>query len=112
MPNIDLVQVVFLFAILLISLSVHEAAHAWSADRLGDSTARLSGRVSVNPLVHVDPLGTIATGLLFAVLEAGAGGLQREAGVPAVLVYLIEAVIIIVVLLSDAIARRRGDGRF
>lgn len=68
--------------------------------------------IAVALLARLDPLGTIATGLLFAVLEAGAGGLQREAGVPAVLVYLIEAVIIIVVLLSDAIARRRGDGRF
>ncbi|HSE66313.1 MAG TPA: ABC transporter permease [Gemmatimonadales bacterium] len=68
--------------------------------------------IAVALLARLDPLGTIATGLLFAALEAGAGGLQREAGVPAVLVYLIEAVIIIVVLLSDAIARRRRDGRF
>ena len=68
--------------------------------------------IAVALLARLDPLGTIATGLLFAALEAGAGGLQREAGVPAVLVYLIEAVIIIVVLLSDAFARRRSDGRF
>jgi ABC-type uncharacterized transport system permease subunit len=68
--------------------------------------------IAVALLARLDPLGTIATGLLFAALEAGAGGLQREAGVPAVLVYLIEAVIIIVVLLSDTIARRRSDGRF
>jgi len=38
---------------------VHEAAHAWSADRLGDSTARMLGRLSLNPAVHVDPIGTI-----------------------------------------------------
>ena len=68
--------------------------------------------IAVALLARLDPLGTIATGLLFGALEAGAGGLQREAGVPAVLVYLIEAVIIIVVLLSDAFARRRSDGRF
>ncbi len=68
--------------------------------------------IAVALLARLNPLGTIATGLLFAALEAGAGGLQREAGVPAVLVYLIEAVIIIVVLLSDAFARRRSDGRF
>ena len=68
--------------------------------------------IAVALLARLDPLGTIATGLLFAALEAGAGGLQREAGVPAVLVYLIEAVIIIVVLLSDTIARRRSHGRF
>src|SRR5262245_14538147 len=45
--------------VLVLSLSVHEAAHAWSADRLGDPTARLLGRVSFNPAVHVDPIGTI-----------------------------------------------------
>jgi Zn-dependent protease len=38
---------------------VHEAAHAWSASRLGDPTARHLGRVSLNPIVHVDPVGTL-----------------------------------------------------
>jgi Zn-dependent protease len=38
---------------------VHEAAHAWSADRLGDDTARRLGRLSLNPVVHIDPIGTI-----------------------------------------------------
>ncbi len=59
MPNIDFTQVFIVFAILLLSLTIHEAAHAWSADRLGDSTARRLGRVSFNPMVHVDPIGTI-----------------------------------------------------
>jgi Zn-dependent protease len=40
-------------------LSVHEAAHAWAADRLGDPTARYLGRLSLNPAVHVDPIGTL-----------------------------------------------------
>jgi Zn-dependent protease len=40
-------------------LSVHEAAHAWSADRLGDPTARQLGRLSLNPAVHIDPIGTL-----------------------------------------------------
>ena len=44
---------------MLISLTIHEAAHAWTAERLGDSTARLLGRVSLNPIVHIDPIGTI-----------------------------------------------------
>jgi Zn-dependent protease len=48
----------------LFSLTVHEAAHAWSADRLGDGTARSLGRISFNPLVHVDPIGTILFPLL------------------------------------------------
>jgi Zn-dependent protease len=48
------------------SLTVHEWAHAWSADRLGDPTARLLGRVSFNPIVHIDPIGTIVLPLLAA----------------------------------------------
>ena len=59
MPNIDFAQVLVVFAVLLLSLTFHEAAHAWTADRLGDSTARLLGRVSLNPAVHVDPIGTL-----------------------------------------------------
>ena len=47
------------FLVLVFSLTVHEAAHALTADRLGDPTARLLGRVSLNPAVHVDPIGTI-----------------------------------------------------
>ena len=43
---------------------MHEAAHAWSADKLGDPTARLLGRVSLNPAVHIDPIGTIVFPLL------------------------------------------------
>ena len=43
---------------MIVALTIHEAAHAWTADRLGDPTARLLGRVSLNPLVHIDPIGT------------------------------------------------------
>lgn len=49
---------------MLASLTVHEWAHAWTADRLGDPTARLLGRVSFNPVVHIDPIGTIVLPLL------------------------------------------------
>jgi Zn-dependent protease len=52
------------FLILLASLSVHEAAHAWTADRLGDPTARLLGRISLNPLAHIDWIGTVLFPLL------------------------------------------------
>ena len=64
MPDIDFAQVFIVFLVLLFSLTLHEAAHAWSADRLGDATARSLGRVSLNPAVHVDPIGTIAFPLI------------------------------------------------
>src|SRR3712207_2268072 len=56
-------RVVWLVPVLL-SLGVHEWAHAWSAWRLGDDTARLQGRLSLNPLVHMDPVGTLLLPLL------------------------------------------------
>lgn len=52
------------YVVLLFSLSVHESAHAWMAHRLGDDTALLEGRVSLNPLVHMDPIGTFLFPLL------------------------------------------------
>jgi Zn-dependent protease len=50
---------VFEFVLLIFSLSVHECAHAWVASLLGDQTARLQGRVTLNPMYHVDPVGTL-----------------------------------------------------
>lgn len=50
---------VFEFVLLIFSLSVHECAHAWTASRLGDQTARLEGRVTLNPMYHIDPIGTL-----------------------------------------------------
>jgi Zn-dependent protease len=58
------------FIVLLFSLTVHEMAHAWTADRFGDPTARLLGRVSLNPLVHADPIGTILFPLIAMVSHA------------------------------------------
>jgi Zn-dependent protease len=52
------------FIVLLFSLTIHELSHAWTADRLGDPTARLLGRISLNPLVHADLLGTILLPLI------------------------------------------------
>jgi Zn-dependent protease len=64
LPGIDVPQLFIAFSVLLLSLTVHEAAHAWTADTLGDSTARRLGRVSLNPFVHADPIGTFLFPLL------------------------------------------------
>jgi Zn-dependent protease len=61
---IDFLPLLSGLAVLLCSLTVHEAAHAWAADRLGDSTARLLGRLSLNPAVHIDPIGTVVFPLI------------------------------------------------
>lgn len=50
---------VFEFVVLIFSLSVHECAHAWTASWFGDQTARLEGRVTLNPMYHIDPIGTL-----------------------------------------------------
>jgi len=62
--DINVAQIFIAFVVLLFSLTVHEMAHAWTADRLGDPTARLLGRVSLNPMVHADLIGTIVFPLL------------------------------------------------
>lgn len=59
------------FAHLLLSLSFHESAHAWTAWRLGDPTARYQGRITLNPLPHIDPIGTI----LLPLISLLAGGI-------------------------------------
>ena len=64
--------------------------------------------IAVALLARLHPLGVMATGLLFGALEAGAQGMQREAGVPAVTVAVAEAVIILAVLLADVLGRRRA----
>ena len=64
--DINIAQIFISFVVLLFSLTVHEMAHALTADRLGDPTARLLGRVSLNPLVHADLIGTIVFPLIAA----------------------------------------------
>ena len=65
--TIDFLAVAISFGVLLLSLTIHEAAHAWTANRLGDPTARALGRVSLNPIVHIDLIGTIVLPVLAAV---------------------------------------------
>src|SRR5437667_9861912 len=62
MGNIDsaaIGQFILFMVALIFSLSVHESAHAWMSNRFGDDLARLQGRISLNPVVHVDPIGPL-----------------------------------------------------
>jgi Zn-dependent protease len=68
---LDITTLVIIFLILLFSLTIHEAAHAWSASQLGDDTAKRLGRVSLNPVVHIDPIGTLLLPLI--ALASGSG---------------------------------------
>lgn len=66
----EIFRVVLQFAVVLFAISVHETAHAWMADKCGDPTARLQGRISLNPIAHIDLFGTIIFPLLLAVVGA------------------------------------------
>ncbi|MFH0738695.1 MAG: site-2 protease family protein [Candidatus Omnitrophota bacterium] len=59
------------FGFLIIAMTVHEFAHGWVAYRLGDSTAKYSGRLTLNPLAHIDPLGTVIIPLLLFITTRG-----------------------------------------
>jgi Zn-dependent protease len=65
-----IVEIVIQLAVVLFAISVHESAHAWMADKFGDSTAKDAGRVSLNPIVHIDPIGTVIFPLLLALMGA------------------------------------------
>ena len=68
--GLDIAQIAIGFIVLLFSLTVHEMAHAWTADRLGDPTARLLGRVTLNPVAHADPIGTVLFPLIAMITGA------------------------------------------
>ncbi|MGB7213137.1 MAG: ABC transporter permease [Gemmatimonadales bacterium] len=65
--------------------------------------------IAVALLARLDPLGVVVAGILFGALESGAAAMQRDAGVPSVAVYVVEAVVIIVVLVADRYARVRAS---
>src|ERR1700741_3291285 len=60
--------------VLLLAISAHEAAHAWMSDRFGDDTARLLGRVTLNPVAHTDPIGTLLIPIVNFLIGASGGG--------------------------------------
>ena len=55
---------------ILLALTIHEYAHAWMANRFGDPTSKMLGRLSLNPFIHLDPIGTL---MLFLGVKAAAG---------------------------------------
>lgn len=64
MQSFDFMKILLVFIPMLLSLSVHEFAHAFVAYRLGDDTARLMGRMTLNPISHIDPVGTVLIPLI------------------------------------------------
>jgi Zn-dependent protease len=73
MSQQEIITRIFQFAILVFALSLHEAAHAWMASRLGDQTARMLGRVTLNPVKHIDPVGTLLIPLVMLFLPTYGG---------------------------------------
>lgn len=70
MPTLTFIQNIAIWALpVLLAITLHEAAHAWVASRCGDPTAKRMGRLSINPLRHVDPIGTLLVPLLVGVLS-------------------------------------------
>lgn len=69
MRDIDPGNLIIWFIVLLFSLSFHEASHAWTSEKFGDDTGRLQGRITLNPIAHIDVFGTI----LFPIVSALSG---------------------------------------
>lgn len=69
MDQLTLVQKIVVFSLpVLFAITVHETAHGWVAKKLGDPTAAMLGRLTLNPIKHIDPIGTILVPLLFLML--------------------------------------------
>jgi Zn-dependent protease len=66
----DIIFFIINIAVLLFSVSVHESAHGWMAEKFGDPTARLQGRITLNPIKHIDLFGSIIVPVALALLKA------------------------------------------
>lgn len=72
MNDFSMMQTIAIWALpVLFAITVHEVAHGWMAKQLGDKTALMMGRLTLNPIRHIDPMGTIAVPLLLVVLQTG-----------------------------------------
>ncbi len=75
MNNLSTIQTVAVYILpLIFAITIHEAAHAYAAHRLGDNTANLYGRLSLNPINHIDPIGTVVFPLISIVAGSMIGG--------------------------------------
>jgi Zn-dependent protease len=79
MPSDIVGQLIIYIVVLLLAISAHEAAHAWMSHKFGDDTAYLLGRVTLNPVKHIDPLGTLLIPIASFIFTAMGGPL---AGIP------------------------------
>lgn len=77
MPNDVFGQLIIYIVVLLFAISAHEAAHAWMSHRFGDDTAYLLGRVTLNPVKHTDPIGTLLIPIIGFVFGAIGGPVAR-----------------------------------
>lgn len=70
MPELNIIQQIAVWVIpVIFAITLHEAAHAWVAYRLGDTTAKQLGRLSFNPMKHLDPIGSVVVPILILVLS-------------------------------------------
>ncbi len=67
----NLLGLLISFSLLMVAMSIHEFAHGWVAFKLGDNTAKLMGRLTLNPLAHIDPFGTVILPLLIFFASGG-----------------------------------------
>lgn len=70
-------QLVIYMVVLLMAISAHEAAHAWMSNRFGDDTARLLGRITLNPVAHIDPIGTLLIPIVSFIFGSIGGPVAR-----------------------------------
>jgi len=74
-PLYIFVSLAVLLGVLAIIISIHEASHAWAANKLGDPTAKYQGRITLNPIAHIDLIGTILIPLVLIIISLQTGRL-------------------------------------
>jgi Zn-dependent protease len=68
-------QLIIYMVVLLLAISAHEASHAWMSYKFGDDTARLLGRITLNPIAHIDPIGTLLIPIMMFIFGHVGGAL-------------------------------------